>query len=392
MLTEVFPPRTGGSGRWFWELYRRLPREDFVVMAGEDPRQDAFDRTHDLRLVRAPLSLPTWGILHAGALRGHWRIVRRLRRLAKAERVEMIHCGRCLPEGLMALELKALTGIPFACFVHGEEMTLASQSRELRWLTRRVLGSAAYLIANSRNSARILRDDWGVPADRVVVLHPGVDSALFVPAPRDPDVRDELGWGDRTVLLTVGRLQERKGHDRMIEALSAIRRTIPDILYAIVGDGEEAGRLRELVDREGLRDHVQFLGERDDRTMVRCYQQCDLFVLPNRRVGNDIEGFGIVLLEAQACGKPVVAGDSGGTVETMKVGETGRIVSCERPEPLAGLILELLADRERLADMGRAARRWIVGNLDWDVLVDQAAQLFLARGGGARLATTAATP
>ena len=133
----------------------------------------------------------------------------------------------------------------------------------------------------------------------------------------------------------------------MILALGAIRETIPDVLYAIVGDGEERPTLQELVAREGLGEHVQLLGELDDETLIACYQQCDLFVLPNRQVGRDIEGFGMVLLEAQACGKPVVAGASGGTVETMRIPETGLVVPCELHHDLAALLAEFLTDRER---------------------------------------------
>src|SRR3954466_5664900 len=109
LLTEVFPPRTGGSGRWFWELYRRLPREEVLIVAGEDPRQETFDRSHDLRVVRSALSLPSWGLLNPAALRGHGRVVRQLAGVARREPVSAVHCGKCLPEGLMALELRALS-------------------------------------------------------------------------------------------------------------------------------------------------------------------------------------------------------------------------------------------------------------------------------------------
>ena len=127
---------------------------------------------------------------------------------------------------------------------------------------------------------------------------------------------------------------------------------MPDVLYAVVGDGEERAALEALVGREGLDGHVQFLGEPNDATLVRCYQQCDLFVLPNRQVGKDIEGFGMVLLEAQACGKPIVAGASGGTAETMRIPETGRVVCCDGPDELARVVTDLLGDPARLACMG----------------------------------------
>src|SRR5262249_30374399 len=122
LLTEVFPPRTGGSGRWFWEVYRRLPREEVVVAAGECPGHEAFDQTHGLRLTRLSLTLPSWGLLGWRELRDHGRLVRAARRLARAEGVRTIHCGKCLPEGLVALALRWWTGLPYTCYVHGEEM------------------------------------------------------------------------------------------------------------------------------------------------------------------------------------------------------------------------------------------------------------------------------
>jgi phosphatidylinositol alpha-1,6-mannosyltransferase len=376
LLSEIFPPRTGGSGRWFWEIYRRLPRESVYIGAGEDPRQEAFDRTHDLPLTRLPLTLPDWGIRSARGLRGYWRAIRALRRLVRAHRIERIHCGRCLPEGLMALALRWSAGMRYLCYAHGEEMNCASTSRELSWLMRRVMRGAELIIANSRNTERLLLEHWQVPATKVRLLHPGVDTSRFVPECRDRRVREELGWGERPVILTVGRLQKRKGHDQMILAMHAIRDAVPDVLYAIAGDGEERASLEKLVAQQGLQRHVQFLGEGHDDLLIRCYQQCDLFILPNRQVGQDIEGFGMVLVEAQACGKPVVAGASGGTAETMRIPETGQVVSCEQPHQLATLTVALLSDESKRARMGETARRWAVERFDWRVLTRQAQGLF----------------
>jgi phosphatidylinositol alpha-1,6-mannosyltransferase len=347
-----------------------------MVAAGEDPRQADFDRGHDLRVVRIPLSMRAWGLLSGAGLRGYWKAVRRLRTVIRKERVEKVHCGRCLPEGVMAVALKWCYGIPYSCYVHGEDVTTASTSRELRWLTNRVLRGADFVIPNSRNTEHILKKEWHLPDERIRLMHPGVDTNRFVPAARNLDVRTRLGWCDRPIVLTVGRLQKRKGQDQMISALSSIRRSIPDILYAVVGDGEERGPLEELVARQGLDQHVQFLGELDDERLLRCYQQCDLFVLPNRQVGRDIEGFGMVLLEAQACGKAVVAGASGGTAETMRIPETGRVVCCDGPHDLGALVIELLDDRDLLARMGVAARHWVVERFDWAALTRQAGQLF----------------
>jgi phosphatidylinositol alpha-1,6-mannosyltransferase len=381
LVSEIFPPAHGGSGRWFWEIYRRLPRAEYAVAAGEYPRQGEFDCTHDLRLFRLPLAQAAWGLRSRAGLAGYLRSAARLRRLVRAEGVGMVHCGRCLPEGFTAWLLSWWTGVPYAVYVHGEDVTTAATSRELSWMVRRVLDGARYVIANSRSTRGLLLAGWGLPEGRVRLLHPGVDTRRFMPAPRDEGVRRQLGWERRTVLLTVGRLQKRKGHDMLVRALPRIRRSVPGVLYAIAGDGEERAVLETLAREQGVADHVQFLGAVEDATLIRCYQQCDLFVLPNRQEGSDIEGFGMVLLEAQACGKPVVAGDSGGTAETMRVPETGRIVPCDGPDELARLLPDLLARPDDLARMGEAGRRWVVEQFDWDALTRQARELF--DGGGA---------
>lgn len=389
LVSDNFPPRTGGSGRWFWEIYRRLPREQVVIAAGEHPRQEEFDRTHDLRVARLPLTQREWGLISREGLRDYAAATRRLRRLVQEHDVRAVHCSRCLPEGVMCLALRWLTGVPYLCYVHGEDVTAAGTSREQRFLARQVLRRAACVIANSHNTERILLDEWNLPTERVRVLHPGVDTERFVPAPRDYAVRGRLGWGERRVVLTVGRLQKRKGHDMLIRALPDLRRAVPDVLYAILGDGEERAALEELVDREGVRQSVQFLGETTDETLLRCYQQCDLFALPNRQVGVDIEGFGMVLLEAQACGRPVLAGASGGTAETMRVPQTGVIVPCDGPQQLSRVLTGLLRQPELLDRMGAAGRGWVVERFDWAALVRQAERLFSDETGYAARAADA---
>ena len=384
VISETLPPRIGGAGRWLWDIYRGLPRQEYVLAAGEDRRQDEFDRTHDRRVVRVPLSMPEFGVTSVAGLRAQWRALRALRGIVKREEIERVHAGRCLPEGWLALLLRRWHRLPYLCYVHGEEVSRVPReggggpmsSRQLRWMTGAVLQGAAGLIANSRNTARLLEGQWQVRPERIRLLHPGVDTCRFAPAARDPDRRAALGWADRPVVLTVGRLEPRKGHARMIRALGAIRCAVPEVLYAIVGSGGERPALESLARREGVVGHVQFLGELPDDTLLHCYQQCDLFVLPNRQVGRDLEGFGIVLLEAQACGKPVVAGASGGTAETMRVPDTGRVVGDEDPRELSAVVVELLADYERRTRMGQAARQWVIEQFDWAPLGRSAQRVF----------------
>jgi phosphatidylinositol alpha-1,6-mannosyltransferase len=178
------------------------------------------------------------------------------------------------------------------------------------------------------------------------------------------------------VILTVGRLQRRKGQDTAIRSLPDLIRRFPDLLYAIVGEGEDLGHLEATVESLHLQDHVMLMGKLDDDELMRCYQQCDLFLLPNRAVGSDIEGFGMVLLEAQSCARPVLAGKSGETREALVDGKTGWLVSCETSEALSRSLGEVLGDPDLLKTMGDAGREWVVKNFDWDSLQAQANVLF----------------
>jgi phosphatidylinositol alpha-1,6-mannosyltransferase len=217
---------------------------------------------------------------------------------------------------------------------------------------------------------------WPSVRDKLTVITPGVDIERFRPAPTDAQVRQRLGWAGRRVVLTAGRLQMRKGHDCLIRALPAIRDTIPDVLYAIVGEGDRRDALQSLAAEIGVLDCVRFHGALGDDELIECYQQCDVLALPNREVNGDFEGFGMVLVEAQACGRPVLAGASGGTAETMRPGDTGWLVNCDKPEPLAQALVDALSDATKLDQFGAAGRRWAVDQFDWDALAARASKVF----------------
>lgn len=376
VLSEVFPPTIGGSGRWLWELHRRLDGFDVQVVTDRVPGAAEFDASSELPIHRIPLHFADWGLSDARAGVQYARAFFKLNGLVARIRPDVIHCGRCLPEGLLALMVKKRRRTPFSCFAHGEELTLANTSQELRWLTRRVASGAKSIVANTHHTKEIVVDTYGAPESRVRVLHPGVDASVFKPAPPDALVRQQLGWTDRRVVLTVGTLLLRKGQDMMIRALPEIKRRCPDVLYVIVGDGPDRARIEGLVAEHKVADLVQFRKITGDDELIRCYQQCDLFALPNRRVDWDIEGFGIVLLEAQSCGKPVLTGSSGGTAETLEPGRTGEIVSCDAPDSLADSVSALLSDPERRATLGAQARQRILERFDWPRLARQAAALF----------------
>ncbi len=375
LITENFPPKVGGSGRWFWEVYSRLNIATILVVAGNDENAAQFDATHDLHCYRWPLTMKNWGILSLSAASNYVKLFFMLRKILKCHDISAIHCGRGLPEGLLAWMACKWFRIPYLCYVHGEELPTYHSSRELNFLSLLVYSNARLIIVNSQNTKKLFRHYTGIE-NNVYVMHPGVNTNYFTPIVPNWENRQQLGWNGKKVILTVGRLQKRKGHDHVILAIKHIRKRISNILYAIVGAGEEQGYLESLVESEGVEDYVQFLGKIEDKTMLACYQQCDLFILANREIDGDFEGFGMVLAEAQACGKPVIAGKSGGTAEAMSPNETGLVIDADHPDMIANAVIELLVDPDRIAIMGKQATDWVRGNLDWNVLLKHAELIF----------------
>lgn len=374
LVSEIFPPTHGGSGRWFSEIYSRFPSRNVTFLVGSGGDTGANDSQAPHQIHRYNLSSPEWGLLSLTGLKFYFRIWRKLRSLVKREVINEVHCGRVLPEGLAAMMLRFSSGTPYRCYVHGEDVETALTSRELTWLTRLVMKNAKQIICNSENSYRILKEKWKLSADKIIIMTPGVDVVHFSPdtvTPKPP------GWEGNINILTVGRLQQRKGQDMMIRALPELTSAFPNINYAIIGGGRERPNLERLADKLGVTEFVQFLGEVDDLQMIACYRHCDVFALPNRRIGSDDEGFGMVLLEAQACGRPVLAGASGGTRETLENGVTGVMVDCTKPENIAEALTKLLSDPERLNEMGTAGRKHVESRFSWETLALEARKRFL---------------
>lgn len=375
LLTENFPPIDGGSGRWFWELYSRLPRESTYILTHNVEGGEEFDKNHKLNVVRCDMSSPEWGLKSIVGLKFYWRLVKRVIKVAKQYKIDEIHCGRVIHEGVIARIVKLLTGIPFTCFVHGEDVETAATSREQSLMVREVCRRTENLICNSENSRNLVEKLGFASNSKCVVLHPGVDIDKFKPADKDEEFRTSMGWESRIVLLTVGRLQQRKGQDFMIEAMPELLKSFPNLFYAVVGRGECESVLSKKITELGLTESIKIYTSLDDQELIKCYQQCDLFILPNRTIGNDIEGFGMVLVEAQACGKPVIAGNSGGTAETMIVGQTGEIIDCSTSESLRSSLITVLLNK-KVFTYGDDGVAHVRRSLNWEAHVQSAKAVF----------------
>lgn len=362
LSSEIFPPTHGGSGRWFYELYSRLP--DVAVSVLTHTQHDHLD-SFPHPLISSFMVSEEWGLKSITGLQFYWRQILKTYNECKSRQITQIHASRILHEGFVCAVVSRWLNIPLIIFVHGEDVETSAISREHDMMARWAFKQASLVICNSYNSASILNKNRYALGKNIQICHPGADMQRFIPAQHDHDFKRKMGWENKFVLLTVGRLQARKGQDMMIRALSEILKIKPNLHYVIVGDGEDKARLLSLVDEYSLHHHVQFLSGMDDKSLLACYQQCDLFILPNRTINNDIEGFGMVLVEAQACAKTVVAGHSGGTVETLRDGETGFIIDCDNADNLRDGLVPII-EREDLTSIGQAGNEFVRSMFSWE--------------------------
>jgi len=218
----------------------------------------------------------------------------------------------------------------------------------------------------------VLLERIGVRSDTIQIIHPGVDT-VSLESGKDfrRRIREQHRLGQSPVLLIVGRLQRRKGQDMVIKALPLVHQKFPETKCLIVGTGQEEAYLKHLVRGVGVTSSVVFAGQVQDRELGGYYAACDLFVMPNRQIGQDIEGFGMVFLEAAATGKAVIGGKSGGTDDAILNGVTGLRVDGNKEVDIAEAVISLLSDPERARAMGESGRRRAEKEFSWDSVFQQ---------------------
>lgn len=353
-LTLDFPPVGGGIARYLYEIVSHLPAEAVRVTAVDAPNWQAFDAQQDFAIER--LAIPsTWQAFQRELkfFAPHY-----LRALLKKRDLAFILCGQAHYSLLLpAWAISRWRGVPFGVFTFGLDLLYPQTTRYGRAFNR-LLGAANVIFADSAAAERILQD-LGIAQEKITVVYP---SASGDGAPPDArlvaELRQQLGLEGRKCLLTVGRLIERKGHDTVLRALPQILAAVPETHYLIVGEGENEARLKALAQELDLMGHVTFAGYAGDEEVAACYALCDVFTMISREIPEkgDVEGFGIVYLEANLRGKPVVAGNSGGVPEAVLHQETGLLVDPTDVQEVATAVIRLLQDKELATRYGQRGR------------------------------------
>jgi phosphatidylinositol alpha-1,6-mannosyltransferase len=367
LLTNDFPPRPGGIQSYLQSLAGQLPADDLVVYAPAWPRGPETHQTFDARM-------PFEVVRHHGTLMLPTPdVARRAVEIIRANRCEAVWFGAAAPLALLTSKLRAEAGIHrvVAC-THGHEVGW-SMLPGARQALRRIGSTVDTLTYVSRYTRSRFAAAFG-PMAALEHLPSGVDVKAFRP---DEGARREIRrrylLGDRPVVVCVSRLVPRKGQDMLIRALPLIRRQVPDAALLLVGGGPYKEQLRGLADEAGVGRHVVLTGSVPWDELPAHYAAGDVFAMPCRTRGGglDVEGLGIVCLEASATGLPVIAGKSGGAPETVLDGVTGQVVDGRSVAAVAAAVAGLLADPDRAAEMGRAGREWVRADWRWPDLADR---------------------
>lgn len=361
VVAPSFPPARGGVERLLDGICRELDSAGFTltVLAPRRRAAPAWDAGRPWEARRVP-RLTTPG----GALRAMLALTRELR-----GGVSCLVVGHwCRLGVLLAAVARLLSGTPCAILVHGLDIGSTKSRLALGLLRRWSLRRADLFIANSRHTRRCLLQA-GVEPSRAVVINPRIERGRWLElADRAMSARRRWGLGLGPIVLHPGRLVARKNHAGAIRAVSMVTRDVPAVQYVVAGDGEEREGLESLARRLGLLgSSVFFLGEVTDEELAALYRDCELCVMPSleHTADGDVEGFGIVFLEAGLFGKPVIGGASGGIPDAVVDGQTGFLVPPEDHQALAQRIAELLCDGNRAARLGEAGRRRVEAEFCW---------------------------
>lgn len=370
-IANIFPPVIGGSAVVYENLCRQLKEEVAFVapwrsyVTGEPiPGWKETDTRQPFPISRVELLRPLMRSAPLPILGSLWRqltedvplrrtIRRRMSRIVQGIRPTVVCIGELQALSWLSIDLKA-RGLPVVQFIHGEEITTFCASRQLRKEAERSLRNADALIAvSSFTRARLI--DLGAEPARIHLITNGVDTTTFTPGSRSKSILSRHALHGKKVLLTVARLEERKGHDTVIRALPQVLASVPEAVYLIVGQGAQLNNLQALVNKLGLSGRVIFAGVVSPDELPDFYRTCDLFVMPNRTLPNgDTEGFGLVFLEAAACEKPVIGGLAGGVPDAVINGETGILVDGTSVNATAAAVIRLLRDQPLAEHMSKA--------------------------------------
>lgn len=337
LLTLEYPPMRGGVGRYYAGLVTNWGNENIQVISQK----------------------LTWGLWP------HWLpVFWQMRKIFKINPPAILGIGQVLPLGYVALWYKKRHNLPYVVFTHGMDILIPQTSKwKLFWLNK-ILQAADLVVANSEFTKQQLLN-FQVPEDKIEIVFPGVSLTQSVSAEKLEELKNTYNIQDKKIILSVGRLVKRKGFYKVLDILPKIIKRVPEALYVVIGSGPEADNLHQMVEQKQVTNNVLFLNNINDEDLAAWYNLADVFVMPCEQIGADVEGLGIVFLEAAMAKKPIVVGNSGGAAETVKHGYSGFLIDPESSDELYQALLKLLTDTNFAQRLGNYGHDWVIKNFNW---------------------------
>jgi phosphatidylinositol alpha-1,6-mannosyltransferase len=363
LVTNDFGPRAGGIETFVIGLLERIKGHEVTVFTSQQGDTSVYDQQwidkFGVRVIRdqSKILLPSW------------RVKRAAKKIVAAKNIDVVVFGAAAPLALMSPSLRKSGVKKIIALTHGHEVWWA-KIFPFRLAIKRIgknVDHLTYLGEFTRQA--ISKPLTRKSATEMVKIAPGIDTAHFIPQPDAMQKRKELGLQDKKIIISVGRLVHRKGQDNLIQAMPAVLKKIPNAHLLLVGEGPYRKHLEKLVMKSSLEQNVTIAGRIMYDKLPSYLSAADLFAMPSRSrfFGLEVEGLGIVYLEASACGIPVVAGNSGGAPDAVLEGVTGLCVDGTNIEQITAAIVEICSDAERASHMGAAGRNWIVNQWRWDI-------------------------
>ncbi len=370
LVTIDFWPKVGGVADYYFNLCRNLEKEKIAVLTMKEIRNPASSAGEQKLEIRDKEDI-YFKIYREKLLTRWWwpkwlMMGRHIRRVVAKEKIEMLWVGEILPTGTVVYYLNKILKLPYVVSCHGKDLLLAKKIRRKEIMARKILQKAKYVTVNSKYTFQLVRA-MGIDESKIKIIYPGVEInkeqlTLHSGGQARNKVKEKLlekyDLFNKRIILSVGRLVARKGFDQVIMALPHIVSEVPKVVYVIAGEGEEKNNLNILTFKHlnNNKDKVIFAGRVSDEEKWAWLELCDVLVMPSRESEFDAEGFGIVYLEANSFGKPVVAGRSGGASEAVADGETGILVDPLDSIEIAEAIIKILKDKELAGKLGRQGR------------------------------------
>ena len=369
-ITNDFGPRAGGIETFVHGLIERLPKGSVIVYTSAQANAQTFDAEWLLKYGvevirdRSKILLPTP------------RVIKACQKLISNRKLSKVAFGAAAPLAMMARAMRSAGAQKVVALTHGHEVWWAKVppfSFAIRYMSKNI-DAITYLGDYTRGEISKALSE--ADASKLVQIAPGIDVDHFIPTDSS-NLRAELGLTDKSVIISVGRLVHRKGQDKLISALPEIKTSVPNVHLVLVGVGPHQDYLEKLALKLNVSDCVTFIGRINYAELPKYICLGDIFAMPSRSrfFGLEVEGLGIVYLEASACGLPVVGGKSGGAPDAVLVGETGMVVDGTNSSEIADACIELLNNPELCALMGANGRAWIIENWRWEIWATRYAAL-----------------